>query len=79
MKVGDKIKDNDPRMYNRVLEIVEMLPFGVSAKDRAGRKFTILQRRIHADGKPRRSGFDLIQPDSEHLRPAPQNASNLEG
>jgi hypothetical protein len=64
LKVGDRIKDNDPRMPNRVLTIVEILPNGVAAKDGSGRVFCYLRRRIHTDGKPRRSGFKLLRFDA---------------
>lgn len=61
LKVGDRIKDNDPRGNpNRVLTITEILPNGVAAKDSMGQRFTYLRRRIYTDGKPRRSGFDLL-------------------
>jgi hypothetical protein len=60
IQVGRRIKDNDPRMPARSLTIVELLPFGVRAKDISGRVFTILKRRIHTDGKPRRNGFTLL-------------------
>ena len=61
LQVGQKIKDNDPRMtYRRVLKILELLPNGVVAEDSRGRRFTILRRRIFIDGKPRRSGFSLV-------------------
>ena len=68
LRVGDKIKDNDPRMANRVL-IVKRLWFPLSGDrdqarvivdDSVGRPFSILLRRIYTDGKPRRSGFDLV-------------------
>lgn len=62
LKIGDRIKDNDPRMrQNRILRIVEVLPNGVAAKDEYGRVFTYLRRRIFTDGKPRRGGFDLVR------------------
>lgn len=61
LKVGDRIKDNDPRVnINRVLTVVELLPNGVRAKDSGTRIFSILRRRIYADGKPRKSGFSLV-------------------
>jgi len=61
LKVGDRIKDNDPRMGTaRVLQIFEILPHIVLAENVVGRVFRILRRRIHTDGKPRRSGFDLL-------------------
>jgi hypothetical protein len=60
MKPGDTIIDNDPRMKGRTLVIECMSgPYGVYAKDKAGRTFGILTRRIYTDGKPRRSGFTL--------------------
>lgn len=65
MKPGDRLHDNDPRMKPRVLTIV---PGGlttdrglqrVRAESYTGRVFFIAVGRIHTDGKPRRSGFDL--------------------
>ena len=60
LQIGSKIKDNDPRMTNRYLEVVEILPNKVAAKNFRGQVFLILLRRIHTDGKKRRSGFDLV-------------------
>jgi len=61
LHVGDKLKDNDPRMsYLRRLTVVEVLPNGVAAKDGYGRVFRILRKRIFTDGKPRRSGFTRV-------------------
>lgn len=62
IKIGDKIKDNDPRMGgNRVLTIVDT---DVSSRRvqavYCGRKVWIKECRIYTDGKPRRSGFDLV-------------------
>lgn len=63
LQVGWQIMDNDPRMGGgRILTIIEVLPNGVAAKDRKGRIFTYLRRRIHTDGKSRRSGFALMYP-----------------
>lgn len=66
MKIGDKIKDNDPRVGDRILEITgfEDGKFGekrVLAKTPFGATVKIMMRRIHTDGKPRRSGFDLVE------------------
>jgi hypothetical protein len=61
IKVGDKLRDNDPRMPNRVLTVHQVLPNGVAVKNSIGRVFLILRRRIYTDGKPRRSGFDLVK------------------
>ena len=66
IKVGDQLKDNDPRMSNRVLTVTSLgmvTTMGVQsvrAKDGTGREVSILTRRIHCDGKPRRSGFDIV-------------------
>ena len=67
IKVGDRLKDNDPRMSNRVLTVTslgvvtEMGVQNVRAKGLAGPEVSISTRRIHGDGKPRRSGFDLVR------------------
>lgn len=59
LRVGDKIKDNDPRSSHRILTITGLLPNGVEAVF-AGRVVRILRRRIYTDGKQRRSGFSLL-------------------
>lgn len=59
-RVGDYLRDNDPRMGKRVLTILEVLPNGVVARDRVGRARTYLAKHIHSDGMPRRGGFDLV-------------------
>ena len=68
LKVGDKLKDNDSRMVGRVLTITAIGVSGVygvesvRAKSHAnGQEVSISTRRIHTDGKPRRSGFDLVK------------------
>ena len=61
LKVGDRIKDNDPRMgENRVLEIIEVLPNVVRAVDSMGKVRRYLRKAIHTDGKTRRTGFSLV-------------------
>jgi hypothetical protein len=63
LEIGDRIKDNDPRMGSRYLRVIEVLPNGVRAEHPiSGRVFLILRRRIYTDGKPRKSGFSRIQP-----------------
>lgn len=68
---GDLIRDNDPRMPNRILRIVSFVADGDdSMKVDAvceqfdvrykARQFRISIKRIHSDGKPRRSGFSKI-------------------
>lgn len=61
LKVGQKIKDNDPRVANRVLTILEILPNGVRAQREGRAPVTLLRRRIYTDGKPRRNGYDVIR------------------
>ncbi len=63
MKPGDKLKDNDPRCEGRVLEIIDTGSYyrHVVARAPSGREVTILKRRIYSDGKPRKSGFDLVK------------------
>ena len=63
-KVGDKLRDNDPRMPNRVLTIIQVYPDSVAAEDGSHRAFVYSQKRIHADGKPRRSGLSLVLEDA---------------
>jgi hypothetical protein len=61
LNVGDKIKDNDPRCTWRApLEIIDLLPNGVTARTATGSYVRILRRRIYTDGKPRRNGFSLV-------------------
>lgn len=68
LKVSDQIKDNDPRTSNRVLTIKVLHPYGVVAHNVRGRPFSILKRRIHTDGKPRRSGFSLVAAIEQEAR-----------
>lgn len=71
LKVGDRIKDNDPRMRNRGALTVIRLWFPTNparaaddgkaiCEDNVCRQYAILLRRIHTDGKPRRGGFSLV-------------------
>jgi hypothetical protein len=64
IKVGDWIKDNDPRIPDRVLEVTELLPNGVVASMRGKPgtgQTTIRLDRIKCDGKSRRYGWNLVQ------------------
>lgn len=66
LKIGDQIKDNDPRMPNRVLKITLICGTeSVKAKSFAGPEVRISTKRIFTDGKVRRSGFDLVVSGSE--------------
>lgn len=61
LKPGDRIKDNDPRMTNRVLVVGTVGTHSCTAKNiHGGKQTTISLDRIHMDEKPRRSGFSLI-------------------
>ena len=60
IEVGDKLKDNDPRMDRRVLTVREVGDTHVRAQQAKGWPWVRIRiDRIHCDGKPRRSGFDL--------------------
>lgn len=59
MKVGDQLQDNDPRAENRILTITAILPEHIEAENCAGQRRRYLLKRIHTDGKPRRSGLNL--------------------
>ena len=62
LKVGDKLRDQDPRMSHRAqLTITHILPNGVQAQTGRGQAVRILLRSIYTDGKPRRSGFALMR------------------
>jgi len=76
MKVGNIIKDNDPRVGTRRLRIES---FEGETHVRAGRidnygrrmsyprkGFRVRIDRIHTDGKPRRSGFSLANAENSH-------------
>lgn len=64
MKIGNLIKDNDPRMVNRVLVIIEDLGTHWRCVNRYYEKtfpvVKIRKDRIHTDNKPRKYGFNLI-------------------
>lgn len=66
LKVGDRIRDNDPRMLSgrRVLTIenVECSTRYVLAKGPTGIVVRIRRDRIFCDGKARRTGFNLELP-----------------
>lgn len=67
IKAGDKLKDNDPRMVGRELVVLEVGDTRVQcqhAKYPSFPKVWIRIDRIHTDGKPRRSGFDLVTPNA---------------
>lgn len=63
IKPGDRIKDNDPRMGNRILNVIVVYydhgGFRVVAS-RGRQSYNIRMDRIHTDGRPRKSGFTLL-------------------
>ena len=63
LKIGDVLRDNDPRQEGRTLEITKILPLhgSVRACSSKGKDVRILQRRIHTDGKARKSGYSLVR------------------
>jgi hypothetical protein len=63
LKVGDKIKDNDPRMPDRILMIRRFeVDRVVATMEDAGRsgETRVSVSRIFTDGKPRRTGWSRI-------------------
>lgn len=62
VKVGDRIKDNDPRVDNRVLTVIEVgYTFVRARQEGLSRAVRIAPERIHVDDKPRRTGFSLLK------------------
>lgn len=64
---GQIYQDNDPRMKERRVRIIRVLPNGASyqpcdanGRGTTHRTYTALARRFYDDGKPRKSGFSLI-------------------
>jgi hypothetical protein len=61
LAVGDHIKDNDPRVRNRVLRVVSFTHDGfVMAETRQGNAVRIRADRIFVDEVPRKSGFSRV-------------------
>lgn len=62
LKVGDKLKHNDPRMMDgkRILTVVRVFDKCVVAADSIGRQFEYMRKRIFTDGKKRRYGLNRI-------------------
>lgn len=70
LKVGDRIRDNDPRMKGRVLRVTFVgAVTGIQAEDSIGRLRWYDPERIHTDGKPRRTGFSLVAAKSAEGAP----------
>lgn len=62
IRIGDVIRDNDPRMPGRFLVVkeVEATCVWAQATRGTGKFHRVSLKRIHTDGKPRKSGFDLL-------------------
>lgn len=60
LEVGDRIKDNDPRMPHRHLVIQSITDTHVVAKDTVSRTFKIRRKAIFLDAKSRRTGFTRL-------------------
>lgn len=62
IKRGDLLRDNDPRMPNRVLGVIGFDNKGRAIACRAdgSGKVCIALRRIYIDEKPRRTGFSRV-------------------
>jgi hypothetical protein len=69
LKIGDRIKDNDPRMGNRVLKVIDVLPDSVRAVDSIGNVRSYDLKRIFLDTKPRRTGFSRLPSDASPPTP----------
>lgn len=62
LQVGDRIKDNDPRMAGRAPLIVRKVDGQYAyAESWRGREFRLLLNRIYTDDKARRTGFSLVK------------------
>lgn len=70
IRIGAEIRDNDPRMQDRVLGIIGFDPQGraIACQKNGRGKVRILLSRIYTDGKPRRSGFSLVQEAANVVR-----------
>jgi hypothetical protein len=57
---ADLIKDNDPRMGDRVLMVIKADGDRIEVVNTSGRRFKISRKRIFFDSKPRRYGFNVL-------------------
>lgn len=67
LKVGDRIKDNDPRMTGRVLRVLEIWPTHIKAVASYCRPVTIRIDRIYPAGSARKSGFTVIEEEQTNV------------
>jgi len=63
IKPGVRIRDNDTRMFARVLQVISVIDGRANCYEvnspQLRTKISI--KRIHTDDKPRKSGFSLIK------------------
>lgn len=61
LRIGDRIKDNDPRMHGRVLAIQSLDDTFAYVHERLrSYNHRVRRDRIYTDDKPRKSGFSLL-------------------
>ena len=60
LKVGLRIKDNDPRVSGRILTVGAIDERYVTATNVRGQSFRILRTRVFADSNARRTGFSVM-------------------
>jgi hypothetical protein len=65
LKVGDALLDNDPRTNGRALTVVAVGDAKAVCDTPKGRRVFVDLTRIHNDGKPRRTGFDVRAKEDE--------------
>jgi hypothetical protein len=59
IKPGDILHDNDPCQEGRTVRVTAVLHNGIAGISSKGTKTSIQLKFIHADDKPRRTGFRL--------------------
>jgi hypothetical protein len=59
LREGDVLLDNDPRCKGRELKVIAVGDAKAVCETAAGRRVFVDLTRIHYDGKPRRTGFDV--------------------
>lgn len=61
LEVGDRIKDNDPRMNGRTLKVIGLdVRYVYCERVNGGPQYRILRNRVFTDGKARRTGFSKV-------------------
>jgi hypothetical protein len=60
LQAGQKLRDNDPRMEGKRIIVIESVGQYIVVCRSGARFVHVSKSRIHTDGKPRRTGFDLV-------------------